>query len=298
MADSSPDRGSSTARRYVFDRRLFIIPPVHWVMPAAAVPVFAFIDNDSLFWSYYTVAFVSFFLLICCVRYEIRCQKEAPPVLDRFDKKRVKITAEDGSVFAGRAEAYPSGYGLHVFGREEESLLIGGTHVFLTDIRRIELLDDGREQAIPPRRYDDLMGSLLERPYWIADILPEQVPENADGQFFAVERYYLQPARLGALRRRFAEILLRLNCYCDMAVSFDNCESWALNPDPEEFAERLAALSGNTFLRAIFASQETMIDIEPTDTYMTVYDPKGAFLDRLRKLAEAEGLFVWQPPAE
>ena len=66
MADRSPDRGSSTARRYVFDRRLFIVPPVHLARLAAAVPVFAFIDNDSLFWSYYTVAFVSFFLLIGC----------------------------------------------------------------------------------------------------------------------------------------------------------------------------------------------------------------------------------------
>ncbi len=219
-------------------------------------------------------------------------------MLQGFNNKRVKVTTEDGRVFTGVGEVYPSGYGLHVFDREEESICIGDTCIFLTDIKKIELLDGGRERAIGAREYDGLIETLLEKPYWIADILPEQVPENADGQFFAVERYYLQPARLGALRRRFAEILLRLNCYCDMAVSFDSCESWTLNPDPEEFAERLAALSGNTFLRAVFASQETMIDIEPTDTYMTVYDPKGAFLDRLRKLAEAEGLFVWQPPAE
>ena len=39
-----------------------------------------------------------------------------------------------------------------------------------------------------------------------------------------------------------------------------------------------------------------MIDIEPLDTYMTVYDPDSPFLDRLRKLTAAEGLFLWQPP--
>ncbi len=77
MADRSPDRGSPAARRYVFDRRLFIVLAVHLALLAAAVPVFAFIDNDGLFWSYYAVAFVSFFPLICCVRCEIRCQKEA-----------------------------------------------------------------------------------------------------------------------------------------------------------------------------------------------------------------------------
>ena len=39
-----------------------------------------------------------------------------------------------------------------------------------------------------------------------------------------------------------------------------------------------------------------MIDIEPDDTYMTVYDGKAEFLDRIRKLAEAEGFFMWTPP--
>ncbi len=63
---------------------------------------------------------------------------------------------------------------------------------------------------------------LLQTPYWIVDILPEQVPENADGQYFSVERYFLRPARRRALRRRYAELLLRLNCYEDMAVSFDS----------------------------------------------------------------------------
>ena len=148
-----------------------------------------------------------------------------------------------------------------------------------------------------PRQYDDLIGKLLEGPCWIADVLPEQVPGDSDGQYFAVERYYLQPDRLCTLRRRFAEILLRLNCYDDMTVSFDSCESWERNPDPEEFADKLVSMSGNSFLRAIFEAQGVMIDIEPDDTYMTVYDPESRLLDRLRALATAEGFFFWSPPA-
>lgn len=58
------------------------------------------------------------------------------------------------------------------------------------------------------------------------DILPERVPEHAGGQYFSVERYFRQPARLAALYRKFAELLLRLNCYADMAVSFDAGEHW------------------------------------------------------------------------
>lgn len=146
-----------------------------------------------------------------------------------------------------------------------------------------------------PEQFDKLMDELLEGPYRIVDILPEQVPANAAGQYFAVEQYYLQPERIRTLRRRYAEILLRLNCYFDMAVSFDGFENWEVNPDPESFADRLAGLSGNSFLRAVFSSQRAMIDIEPEETHMTVYDPDSLLLEKLQALAAAEGLFVWSP---
>ena len=68
------------------------------------------------------------------------------------------------------------------------------------------------------------------------DILPEQVPADAAGQYFAVERCFLRPERIFPLRRKYAELLLRLNCYADMAVSFNSCASWETNPDPETFA--------------------------------------------------------------
>jgi len=147
-----------------------------------------------------------------------------------------------------------------------------------------------------PRRYDDRINALLEGPYWIVDILPEQVSADAAGQFCAVERYFRQPERIVPLRRKYAELLLRLNCYVDMAVSFDSCASWETNPDPAFFVSRVAGLSGNDFLRAMFAQQNVMIDYDHNDTYLTVYDPNAALLDKIRALAAAEGLFVWAPP--
>ncbi len=153
-------------------------------------------------------------------------------------------------------------------------------------------------EATDPRRFDDMMGELLEGPYWIVDILPEQVPPDAAGQYFAVERYYLQPQRIIPLRRKYAEILLRLNCYYDMAASFDSCASWETNPDPKTFADRVAGLSGNDFLRAVFPGQNAMIDYDHNDTFVTVYDPDSALIEKVRELAAAEGLFVWIPPQE
>lgn len=218
--------------------------------------------------------------------------------LSRYQNKQVRITTGDGAVFTGIAEVLPSGYGLHEFDREEESIQLDDVILFKSDIKSIEELPESAYEAADPRRFDELMGKLLEGPYWIVDILPEQVSADAAGQYFAVERYFLQRSRIVPLHRKYAEILLRLNCYHDMAVSFDACASWETNPDPETFAERVAGLSGNEFLRAVFAEQYAMIDYDHNDTYLTVYDPGAALLDKVSALAAAEGLFLWSPPQE
>ena len=219
-------------------------------------------------------------------------------MLNRYQNKKIKVTTEDGAEFTGIADVFPSGYGLHEFDRAEEGIQLDDVIVFKSDIRKIEELSDGASDQADARRYDEMMGELLEGPYRIVDILPEQVSVKAGGQYFAVERYYLQPERIRALRRRYAEILLRLNCYYDMAVSFDSCASWETNPDPEAFAERVVGLSGNDFLRAVFAEQKAMIDCEPEETYLTVYDPNAVLQPLLTALAAAEGFFVWSPPQE
>ncbi len=219
-------------------------------------------------------------------------------MLNRYQNKKIKVTTQDGAEFTGTADVFPSGYGLHEFDRAEEGIQLDDVIVFKSDIRRIEELSDAASDEPDARRFDEMMGELLEGPYWIVDILPEQVSANAGGQYFAVERYYLQPERIRALRRKYAEILLRLNCYYDMAVSFDSCASWETNPDPEAFAERVINLAGNDFLRAVFAEQKAMIDCEPEETYLTVYDSDAALQPLLSALAEAEGFFVWSPPQE
>ena len=210
--------------------------------------------------------------------------------------KEIRVTTEDGSVFTGVADVFPSGYGLHEFDREEECVQLDDVILFKSDIRTIEDLSKTVPVDTDPRRYDEMMGNLLDGPYWIVDILPEQVPANASGQYFAVERYFLQPERITSVRRKYAELLLQLNCYYDMTVSFDSCASWKTNPDPEEFAERVVKLSGNDFLRAVFAEQNAMIDYDHNDTCMTVYDPNSSLLDTIEALATAKGFFVWSPP--
>ena len=140
---------------------------------------------------------------------------------------------------------------------------------------------------------DKNLEELLECPYWVVDILPERVPEDAAGQYFAVEKYYRQRSRVAVLHRKMAEIILRLNCYYDMSVSTDGVSHWVSNPDPEVFAGQLERLPENGFIRVLFESEATMIDIDGCDTYMTVYNPDRKMLEMLKLLAGAEGFFIF-----
>lgn len=72
-------------------------------------------------------------------------------MLFRYQNKEIRVTTEDGSVFTGIAEVFPSGYGLHEFGREEESIQLDDVILFRSDIRSIEELPKAAPEAADPR---------------------------------------------------------------------------------------------------------------------------------------------------
>ena len=126
---------------------------------------------------------------------------------------------------------------------------------------------------------------LLEMPYWVIDILPEQVASDAPGQYFAIERYYLEPSRAMAVKRKHLDLILKLNCY--QSVFLD--EEEAADPSPERIAEAIMTR------RACVRIRDAMIVSEPDDLYLTLYHPDERILELVRTLAVGEGLFVWQP---
>lgn len=128
---------------------------------------------------------------------------------------------------------------------------------------------------------------LLQAPYWVIDILPGQVPEDSPGQFFAVEKYFLQEERLGGIKQKHINLILKLNCYRRISLGGEG----AGNPPPEQIA---AEIRGN---RACIMVDDSMIVSEPDDTCMALYNPNGKLLDLVRALASGEGLYVWKPPA-
>lgn len=126
---------------------------------------------------------------------------------------------------------------------------------------------------------------LLEAPYWIVDILPEQVPRGSPGQYFAIEKYYLEPSRLAAVKEKHIGFILKLNCYRDLSLG----EDMPLNPPPEQIAEEMR----RKYLCILLDG--SMIVSEPDDTHMTVFDPDERLLELMGALAAGEGLFLWKP---
>ena len=126
---------------------------------------------------------------------------------------------------------------------------------------------------------------LLQCPYWIIDILPSQVPKDSPGQYFAVEKYFLQGDRIEEIKQKHIDLILKLNCYRDISISDES----VINPLPKHIADEMKK-------RVLYIMiGESMILSEPDDTHLTVFNPDPQLLELLRQIASGEGLFVWKP---
>jgi len=140
---------------------------------------------------------------------------------------------------------------------------------------------------------------LLEQPYYVMDILPKQVPADRGGQYFKVEQRYLKDMR--RLSRQYAGVLLKLNCYYDLAFSHD-AEHWLLNPEPEEIVRMVSACLSEEptkwLLYVMLAEESMLLTLQRDATHMTLYNLADELLQLLGQLASSEGLFVWSPPVK
>lgn len=126
---------------------------------------------------------------------------------------------------------------------------------------------------------------LLQMPYWIIDILPEQVPEGSAGQYFSVEKYYLAPERFATIKEKHINVILKLNCYRNISIDGESI----VNPSSEHIADEMR----KRFLYILL--DDAMILSEPDDTHMTIFNTDEKLLTLVKAIAAGEGLFVWQP---
>ena len=126
---------------------------------------------------------------------------------------------------------------------------------------------------------------LLQCPYWIIDILPAQVPSDSPGQYFAVEKYFLQGGRIKEIKQKHIDLILKLNCYRDISIG----DETVINPSPDHIADEMK----KRYLYIMI--DESMILSEPDDTHLTVFNPDSELLELIGQIASGEGLFVWKP---
>ena len=133
---------------------------------------------------------------------------------------------------------------------------------------------------------------LLTKPYWIIDILPKQVPANSGGQYFTLEKYFLSPPHVDAIYHKFANVLLKLNCYVDIIVFKVNGETWVENPAPDDLEQMVLERKP---LFVVLKQSQAMLSITGDDHNMTVYGAAEETLQFLSTITASEGLYVWKP---
>lgn len=137
---------------------------------------------------------------------------------------------------------------------------------------------------------------LLKRPYYVMDILPMQVPADGGGQYFKVEQYYLNDVE--HLSCQYTDVLLKLNCYYDLAFSHD-AELWQQNPEPDKIVQMvkdcISEEPTEACLYVTLAEESMLLTLQRDTTHMTLYNPTDELLKLLCQLASAVGLFVWSP---
>ncbi len=121
---------------------------------------------------------------------------------------------------------------------------------------------------------------LLEKPYWIIDILPKQVSKDSAGQYFAIEGFFLKE-QLTEIKKKHIDVILKLNCYMDIFIDGEK------NPAPE----RIRDIMMERYVYIMF--RDSMILSEPDDTHMTVCNPEWELLGLIREISSSEGLFIW-----
>ena len=132
-----------------------------------------------------------------------------------------------------------------------------------------------------------------DKPYCIIDILPEQVPSDSPGRYFEVERYFR--SRLDKIIRKFADFLLKLNCYCELEVSRD-CETFSGDIAPEDLECFLLETNASPYPLYIRVNHtDALFAYAGDEHYLTLYEPDRELLRLVHQLAQSEGLFVWVP---
>ena len=145
-------------------------------------------------------------------------------------------------------------------------------------------------------KLDSIREALLLKPYRIIDFLPARTPERFAAAYSALEKHCFRDPGTDMPYTRFLSLLVKLGCYCDIAVCRADDEKWSDSPEPEYLSKALFELAETRRggLHFLADGGTLLITLDAGDLNMTVYGCSPRTMRRIKQLARSEGLFVWR----
>lgn len=137
------------------------------------------------------------------------------------------------------------------------------------------------------------LDDFMEKPCYIIDFLPEQVPKDCGGQFFKVEDYLLNNYKRCGLRDKFFRIILKLMCYYRVSIYWDK---WIEQPAPEQVAEIIDKTLQNRYasLDILLPEQDVLLHFDADSLNLSIYNPAEEMREIMKQIAWSEGMFFRQ----
>lgn len=131
---------------------------------------------------------------------------------------------------------------------------------------------------------------LLEKPCYIIDFLPRQVPKDCGGQFFEVETYLINNCEHYGLKDRFIRIILKLMCYYRVSVRLDK---WIEHPAPEQVVEIIETVMCDHHgqMDVLFPEKDILLQFDGDCLNLSIYNPDEDMCKLLEQLAWSESMF-------
>ena len=131
---------------------------------------------------------------------------------------------------------------------------------------------------------------LLEKPDYIIDFLPQQVPKDCGGQFFEVENYFLNHFESYGMQDRFIRILLKIMCYYPVSVHW---REWIEQPTPGQVVEIMNTIFTKHFgdINMLIMSKDVLIQFGSDCLNISIYNPDEEMCELLEQIAASEGMF-------
>ena len=132
--------------------------------------------------------------------------------------------------------------------------------------------------------------SILDAEYYVIDNFPTQIPAERGAAYSEAEKFFRQEPHLTLLRQKFARLAIKLGCYSDITMEYNDLQ--LSSPVPSMIYDTIINCKPNDWVVLHFTHDNCAITYNGDDLYMTFYNPEDNLLKLAEKICGAEGLFL------